>query len=251
MEIDYPADTQEAGLRTLWHLAFGDSEELVARFFREAYCPRRCRCVSENGRVAAALYWFDGEYLGQKFAYLYAVATHPDFRRRGLCRALIMDTVQCLTERGYDGALLMPQGGDLREMYRRMGFRNCCTVREFSCEAGTAISLRPISAAQYAALRREYLPPDGVIQEGDSLSYLNSYTSFYAGEDFLLAVEPGEDGLIGTELLGSADAAPGILGALGVSRGRFRTPGKALPSAMFRPLRSGAKAPGYFGLILD
>ena len=53
------------------------------------------------------------------------------------------------------------------------------------------------------------------------------------------------------ELLGNAAAAPGVLGALGFSHGHFRTPGTALPGAMFRPLRAGADAPGYFGLIFD
>ena len=69
--------------------------------------------------------------------------------------------------------------------------------------------------------------------------------------DFLLAAEHDGDSLTGMELLGNAAAAPGILGALGFSRGHFRTPGTALPGAMFRPLRAGADAPGYFGLIFD
>ena len=106
MEINYPTGNQEARLRTLWRLAFGDPEELIAGFFASGYSPRRCRCGVENGNVAAALYWFDAEFRGQKFAYLYAVATHPDFRNRGLCRTLMADTAACLTERGYDGALL-------------------------------------------------------------------------------------------------------------------------------------------------
>ena len=251
MVIDYPAAGQEAQLRTLWQLAFGDSEEFIAGFFAGAYSPRRCRCAVENGNIAAALYWFDAEFRGQKFAYLYAVATHPDFRNRGLCRALMADTVACLTERGYDGALLMPQDVGLREMYARMCFRDCCTVSEFSCDAGEGVALRPVPVTEFAALRREYLPPEGVIQEGANLSYLNSYAAFYAGGDFLLAAAPDGDSLTGMELLGNAAAAPGILGALGSSRGRFRTPGTALPGAMFRPLRAGVSAPGYFGLIFD
>ncbi len=108
MEIDYPTGVQEPQLRALWRLSFGDSEEFIAGFFASGYCPRRCRCAAENGNVAAALYWFDAEFRGQKFAYLYAVATHPDFRNRGLCRALMADAAACLTGRGYDGALLMP-----------------------------------------------------------------------------------------------------------------------------------------------
>lgn len=251
MVIDYPTGAQEPQLRTLWQLAFGDSEEFIAGFFAGAYSPRRCRCAAENGNVAAALYWFDAEFRGQRFAYLYAVATHPDFRNRGLCRALMTDTAVCLTERGYDGALLMPQDVGLREMYGRMGFRDCCTVSEFSCDAGEGVALHPVSAAEFARLRREYLPPDGVIQEGANLSYLKSYAALYAGGDFLLAAAPNGGSLTGMELLGNAAAAPGILGTLGFSRGHFRTPGTALPGAMFRPLRAGADAPGYFGLIFD
>ena len=161
------------------------------------------------------------------------------------------DAAACLTGRGYDGALLMPHDVGLRKMYGRMGYRDCCTVSEFSCDAGEAAALRPVSDAEFARLRREYLPPDGVIQEGANLSYLKSYAAFYAGGDFLLAAEHDGDSLTGMELLGNAAAAPGILGALGFSHGHFRTPGTALPGAMFHPLRPGADAPGYFGLIFD
>ena len=161
------------------------------------------------------------------------------------------DAAACLTGRGYDGALLMPHDVGLRKMYGRMGYRDCCTVSEFSCDAGEAVALRPVSDAEFARLRREYLPPDGVIQEGANLSYLKCYAAFYAGGDFLLAAEHDGDSLTGMELLGNAAAAPGILGALGFSRGHFRTPGTALRGAMFRPLRAGADAPGYFGLIFD
>lgn len=251
MVIDYPTGAQEARLRRLWHLAFGDSEEFIAGFFARAYSPRRCRCAAEKGNVAAALYWFDAEFRGQKFAYLYAVTTHPEFRNRGLCRALMADAAACLTGRGYDGALLMPQDVGLREMYARMGFRDCCTVSEFSCGAGEAVDVRPVSEAEFARLRREYLPPEGVIQEGANLSYLSSYAALYAGADFLLAAAPDGDSLAGMELLGNTDAAPGILGALEFPRGRFRTPGTTLPGAMFRPLRAGVDAPGYFGLVFD
>ncbi|MGM9549110.1 MAG: GNAT family N-acetyltransferase [Faecousia sp.] len=251
MEIDYPAGGQETQLRELWQAAFGDSETFVKKFFSDTYSPRRCRCVTEAGAVAAALYWFDAEYAGQEFAYLYAVATQVDFRNQGLCRTLMADTLHCLTERGYDGALLMPQSSELREMYARMGFRDCCTVSEFTCEAGEPVPLRTVSATEYARLRRGLLPRDGVIQEGTNLSYLESYVSLYAGGDFLLAAVPRGDSLTGMELLGNADAAPGILGALGYPRGHFRTPGKSLPSAMFRPLKAGVKAPGYFGLVFD
>lgn len=252
MRIEYPSDGQADQLRQLWKLAFGDSDAFLDKFYACAYSPRRCRCVTENGHIAAALYWFDGAFAGQKIAYLYAVATHPDFRSRGFCRALMEDTHALLTAQGYAAAMLLPDGGALRRMYAGMGYRDCCTVSEFVCTAsGSSVPLRVIGREEYARLRRQFLPVGGVIQEGDNLRYLETFAAFYSGREFLLAAAPDENGLHGIELLGDRDTAPGILRALGYERGHFRGPGAELPFAMFRPLTAGAIAPGYFGLVFD
>ena len=97
--------------------------------------------------------------------------------------------------------------------------------------------------------RRCYLPQGGVVQEEENLSYLSGMARFFAGEDFLLAW--GQDGsdLIGLELLGQVQSAPGILAALGAKEGRFRTPGTN-PFAMFKMLNA-TPPPAYFGLALD
>lgn len=251
MRCESPTDGQILQLRKLWQLAFGDSDDFLDLFFRTAYSPRRCRCVTAEGQVAAALYWFDTECGGLKFAYIYAVATHPDFRNRGLCRELMEKTHALLAEQGYDGALLMPAEAGLRQMYGKMGYRDCCNVSEVSCSAGKEIPVRGISKDEYARLRRAFLPQGGVIQEGTNLDYLATYARFYTGEDFLLAAVSAGEFLQGIEILGNINAAPGILAALGHSHGHFRTPGKAIPFAMFRPLTEDATPPKYFGLAFD
>ena len=238
-------------LKNLWRLAFGDSEAFIDCFFSTAYAPERCQSITLEGRLAAALYWLDASFQGQKFAYLYAVATHPDFRSRGLCRDLMADTHAHLAQLGYDGTLLMPAEAGLRQMYRKMGYQDCCTVSEFSCTAAEPLPLRSIGLAEYARLRREFLPENSAVQEGVSLAFLASYARFYAGADFLLAAAPEDSTLRGIELLGNRDAAPGILAALGYPQGTFRTPGEELPFAMFRPLTDEAQAPGYLGLVFD
>lgn len=238
-------------LRSLWQLAFGDSEEFIGSFFDTAYAPERCRVIARSDRVAAALYWLDAEYAGQKFAYIYAVATHPDFRNQGLCRQLMEETHAILTRQGYDGALLMPAEKGLRRMYEKMGYQDCCNVSEFSCINGAPIAVRSVGKEEYARLRREFLPDGSVIQEGENLDYLATYAKFYAGCDFLLAASPQNGQLHGIELLGNQEAAPGILAALGYGEGTFRVPGKDIPFAMFRPLKENVKSPRYFGLAFD
>lgn len=238
-------------LRLLWKTAFGDGEEWISSFFSTAYSPDRCVTVREGERIAAALYWLDCEYAGQRLAYMYAVATHPDFRGRGMCRELMEKTHARLTELGYAGSLLMPAEEDLRKMYAKMGYTDCCNVSEFACFPAAPVPLRRISRGEYACLRRKFLPEGGVIQEGESLAFLETYARFYAGKDFLLAASADGKQLSGVELLGNRDAAPGILGTLGYETGRFRIPGEEIPFAMFRPLRPGVKRPKYLGLVFD
>ena len=252
MVTEHPGRDQTCQLRRLWRLAFGDSEAFLDSFFTAAYAPERCLCASEEGRVTAALYWFDVFCEGNRFAYLYAVATHPDHRGRGLCRGLMADAHALLADRGYAGALLVPEDGPLRQMYGRMGYRDFGGVEEFSCAAGDSpVPLRPLSREEYARLRRKFLPSGGVVQEGENLAFLETYAKFYAGEDFLLAAAAEEEKLTGVELLGNRSAAPGIVKALGCARGTFRTPGDAHPFAMCLTLGENKKMPAYFGLAFD
>lgn len=252
MKIDYPRPDQIPGLRSLWKLAFDDTDAFLDKFFGQVFSPDRCRCLTRDGEIAAALYWFRCEADGKQLAYLYAVATHPDHRRKGLCRSLLEDTHTLLKVLGYDGVLLVPQEDALRRMYEAAGYRTCSTISEFPCTASSRPApLHPIDREEYARLRRQYLPKGGVIQEGESLVFLETYASFYSGPAFLLAACPDGQRLRGIELLGDPSAAPEILRALGCSEGIFRTPGTGIPFAMFCPLDPDAAVPGYFGLALD
>lgn len=253
MNIDAPRSQQIPALRRLWGQAFGDTEEFLDAFFETAYSPRRCRCLTEDGQIAAALYWFSGECRGAKVAYLYAVATAEALRGRGYCHALMADTHRHLAALGYQGAVLVPGSGALFRLYRSMGYEVCAGVEEFLCGPGPEpAALHPIDTAAYARLRREMLPEGGVIQEGENLAFLEAQAKLYAGPNLLLATQREGDSLRGLELLGDASAAPGILRALGAAKGSFRIPGQGRPFAMYRPLTEPpCPPPAYFGLAFD
>ena len=151
-----------------------------------------------------------------------------------------------LAQQGYAGTVLVPGSDGLRQMYGKMNYVNFGGIRRFCAEAGEPIPIRRLSPEEYTALRREYLPAGGVVQENGAMEFLASWAELYAGADFLLAMA----GDFGLELLGNADAAPGILGALGLERGSFRVPGEE-PFAMFRSLSEDDWQPGYFGLAFE
>lgn len=251
MKSNFPFLEQIPQLKALWKTAFDDSDTFIDHFFRTAFSADRCRCVTVDGNVASMLYWFDCQCREKKLAYLYAVATAPAFRRRGICHDLMEDVHGLLVARGYCGTLLVPGNPALAGLYSSMGYRYATGTAEFTCRAARdPIPLDVVAPEEYSRLRRQLLPEGGVVQEGENLDFLASQASFYAGPGILLAAARDDDTLTGLELLGDPAAAPGILRTLGAAKGTFRTPGSDRPLAMYRAL-DGAPPPAYFGFPFD
>ena len=252
MIIDRPLPQQIPQLRSLWKEAFGDTDAFLDIFFHRAFSHDRSRCITCDGSVIAALYWFDCDWQGKRLAYIYAVATAKDRQGQGLCRRLMDDTHRQLRQDGYDGAILCPANAGLFTMYEKFGYRTCSYIREFSCVAGgEPIDLKEATPAEYAAARRRLLPENSVLQEGVTLEFFSTYARLYTGQNIALAAYPDEDELVACELLGSPENAPGILTALGFSQGSFRTPGNRAPFAMHLSLTEDSAMPAYFGLNLN
>ena len=253
MIIDAPKPTHLSARRALWREAFGDTEEFLDAFEKTAFSPDRCLCISEGDEVLAALYWFDVTLEGQRLAYLYAIATAKAHRGKGLCHRLMTHAHAHLGALGYAGTLLVPSKPSLFALYEGLGYRTCSHIGELSCEASKATAtLRVLSAKEYEAYRRTLLPTNGVLQENESIAFLETMASFYAGDGFLLAARREDGVLHGIELLGDVQNAPAVLAALGCTKGIFRIPVGNKPFAMYRPLSDTAlPSPIYFGLALD
>ncbi len=241
MNLDHPKIEQIPQLRQLWKEAFGDTDSFLDKFYTVAFCPERCLCATIDNQVAAMAYWFDcGEY-----AYIYAVATATTHQGKGICHALMARIHHILRSQGYAGCILVPGEESLRQFYRGMGYENCGGVHEFDADAADSMPLRKLETAEYAALRRAYLPEGGVVQEGINLDFLSCWAEFYVGEQVLAAAVWEEGKLLVLELLGDVRKAPSVAAALGAKAGWFRTPGD-IPFAMHRPLNAN-NPPKYFG----
>lgn len=228
--------------KALWAAAFGD-DGWIDSFFRTAFQAENTLAIFRDGQLAAGLAWMQTSCQGRKLAYLYAVATAPEYRHQGLCRELMANAQEALAARGYDGSVLVPADDGLRQMYAAMGYRNFGGVENLTLPAGASVPLWEVTPEEYAALRRNYLPQGGIVQEDGAIEYLAESAKLYAGNGFLLAATEDEP----MELLGDASQAAGILGALEKDRGTFRLPGPS-PFAMFRPICDDSWTPAYFGL---
>ncbi len=251
MNINAPQKEQIPALRQLWKEAFGDTDAFLNDFYRTAFAPHRCRVLTMDGELAAALYWFDCSCRGRKMAYLYGIATSESHRGKGLCHALMEDTHAHLASLGCVGTVLVPRTPSLFAFYETMGYTPCSYFREFSCTAGGETTLRKLDEKEFAALRQQYLPEGGVVQTEENLTFLGTMAAFYAGPDFLLAAEQEGRTLYGKELLGNASAAAAVVAALGCEKGTFRVPESETPFAVYRPLDEAVPPPAYFGLAFD
>ena len=74
-------------LKSLWQLVFQEPMEAIDTFFATGFSPNRCRYLTQDDIPISALYWLDCEYEGGKLAYIYAVATHPNHRGKGLVKS--------------------------------------------------------------------------------------------------------------------------------------------------------------------
>lgn len=239
-------------LRRLWQEAFNDPDDFTNLFFSAGYSPERCHYIAENGVPVSALYWFDCHLGDQKFAYIYGVATLKTHQGKGLAGKLIRETHEILKNRGYAAAILVPAGASLFDYYRKFGYETATTVTRITCTpSDTPAAMRKISPEEYVRLCPAFLPEGSVMQGREALTFLAGYCNFYAGTDFLLICSLTPEGLRGQELLGNAQAAPGILRALNCAEGRFRTPGTDRPFAMWLPLQANCPNPAWFALALD
>lgn len=266
--------------RELWKLAFGDSDAYLDNFYHGCYRPERVVVLEEDGAVRSMTAWFDtlfavpgqGEY---RAAYLYAVATHPACRGRGLAGRLLAGSDEYFRSLGIPAVTTVPAEPSLHDFFGANGFRECFTYsRAAPLPAEKLISpfgLEPVDARRYGELREAVLrdiphiayPPDALrYQEGCCrLSGGGLYLAETARGVALLCAEGMEDGrMLVKELAACPEAREQVLACLDrlfPNCAAVRTPGDAVKFGMLKWLDPELESVwnwsrlGYLGLAFD
>ena len=153
--------------RLLWHLAFGDEGAYVDNFYSTYYRPERVLVLEEGGQVRSMTAWFDTTFVvpgrgAYRAAYLYAVATHPDCRGRGLAGRLLAEADRYFRALSIPAVTTVPAEPSLHDFFGANGFRECFVHGQFSHSLdapplGEAPALAPLAPADYCRLREEAL----------------------------------------------------------------------------------------------
>ncbi len=122
---------EQREMRTMWHDIFGDEREEIDSFFlrHEDAVPF---IHKEGGEVVSMLFVVPLLMVCKKVAYLYAVATKPEFRGRGIASRLITEALRYVEKSGeFDLAALIPSSTYSKQLYEKLGFEESQMPMEF------------------------------------------------------------------------------------------------------------------------
>lgn len=123
-------------LKQMCMLCFDEDEEEVDLMFNGYISSDICYCAIEKDIVAAALYLVPCTMAAKegliKGHYLYAAATLPQFRGKGIMHALIKYALEEAKKQGDVFSALLPANGSLYDFYKEQGYNEFFAAQNFN-----------------------------------------------------------------------------------------------------------------------
>ena len=259
-------------LTALWTQAFEEPEAAAAFYYQNRFRPEDTLLWRQDGRIAAQLTLMRVTQGQETGYYIYAVATHKDFRGRGLARELDRFASEEIRARGGTFACLVPASESLFGMYEKFGYTPCFPIRTVTVtgRGNPRLSLIDCSFPTFLSLRNAYLSgiEHSVAHPREELQYVYRELIFrgdYAvtfseqGRECYAVYSVLDDRILlrETSARDPIAAANGILARHGREEALIRLPilfgdvGTPAPYGMGKRLDGKAPDIGYMMLMLD
>jgi GNAT superfamily N-acetyltransferase len=237
--LDLAKREDQYDLERIWFACFGGPQEYLNFYYRKRFVPSETLVWRENGRPVSMMTLMNVEINGQKGAYVYAVATLPEYRHRGLMRKLDGFAKQIMSQRGCNFSVLVPAERTLFAMYEKLGYHADFFLWEGEIDAsGEAIfPVSLCSFSDFCRMRAQFLEKlgSGVVHPLSELRYIYEEIRQFSGEVFRIdAPEPGyaactflEDGTLFLRECTVPDvipAAQAVLTKLNIQHAKVRSP---------------------------
>lgn len=154
--------------KELWKLAFGDDDAYIDYFYAHRNAEEDTLVLLDDGKLDTMVALFpvtlrlpDGTSASS--AYIYALATHPDARKKGFGRFILSYVDFYLKEKGLDCVTILPAEASLHRFFATTGFSECFSTRKVELlqymagTPGQGDVVEEISAAEYNRIREELL----------------------------------------------------------------------------------------------
>ena len=191
------APGMERELKRLWLISFQEESRPVSLFFRMVYRPQNCLVYLFHGKVASAVHLLPcsvqlGGGRTAQAHYIYAAATFPEYRGKGLMASLLAYAALYGAAHGQTYSLVLPASDGLYAFYEAAGYlpffqvdMQTASAHELSASAfSSKQTVRQVpSFAQLARVRNNALRGrvGSVLWTADALFYAERSARLYGG----------------------------------------------------------------------
>jgi predicted acetyltransferase len=117
----------------IWKTCFGDDDEYIHFFLEKLYLPDHCLLAVIDGEPVAMLHLLPINYHDgvkqSRAQYIYAAATLPKYRRRGIMAELIDEALLQGEQNGSAFTALLPANEGLYDYYEKSGFHTAFHIK--------------------------------------------------------------------------------------------------------------------------
>ena len=115
-------DKTQLEMVDVWTRCFEDEPAFVHSFLARHYLRENAFLHTESDRVMATCLLIVCETEIGRIGYLYAIATLPEYRHRGIAEQLVRQAIERCRELHLSAVALIPASQHLADYYRRIGF---------------------------------------------------------------------------------------------------------------------------------
>jgi hypothetical protein len=124
-EIVLADESQKNQIAELWEICFGDQPEYIQMYLEHRFRNKNMLVIWKDGKIVSMASLLPASMkLGEEWIsvrYVYAVATHPQYRGRGYAARILEHAL----EKYGEPLILQPADESLEVYYEKLGFRSC------------------------------------------------------------------------------------------------------------------------------
>lgn len=174
----------------LWQNVFGDETEFIKQCLPVFAGWNNILLAKTQKNVLAAMLLMPPCYIGkQKGVYLYALATSPQFRNKGIMGSLMAKSEAIAIRRGASFSVLIPASGPLYAFYQKRGYAHTLhfkslQVQNIKSQNTGQIICKQLLPQQFILARKHILKGPAILFKGQRQNFV---AQELAQEGFLLA----------------------------------------------------------------
>lgn len=198
MEMRRPKTEDLARLKVIWKKSFGEKDTSIDFYFNNRSWKEEMMVFMLDKTIVSMLAMIpttmmEGDGSRYEAAMLYAVATHPDYQRRGLANMLLEYSNQYLQAKEIPFTMLVPAKDELFEFYGKRGYKtefyireailSCDEIEEMNNSNPCRCDFYPVNPKEYNEIRRKLLTGlPHVDYREEEISFQKKESQLYGGD---------------------------------------------------------------------